>query len=315
MNKKVLIVGGSGYIGGQIAYNNPDWDVYDSLLFEKYFYLPNKFIFGDVRDTNKLSKILKNYDVVIWLAGIVGDGACNLNPLLTREVNEYSVKWLVDNYDGRIVFASTCSVYGASDEVLNESSKLNPLSLYAQTKINSEEILSKHKNNIVLRFGTIFGHSLRPRFDLVVNTLTAHAYVNKKIKVFGGDQWRPNVHVKDVAKAVSIAAESDKNGTYNVANENLKIIDIAEKVLDNLPETEMIVTESPFEDQRNYKVDSSLIKSKLGWSADYDVDYGVKQMLDLLVTGRVPNPFEPVFHNLNYLASRIETNEKLRYGN
>ena len=301
----VLIVGGAGYIGGQIAKNNPDWDVYDNLLFEKYFYLPNKFIFGDIRDTEKLSRILKNYDTVIWLAAIVGDGACTLNPLLTKEVNEYATKWLVDNYDGRIIFMSTCSVYGASDDLLTEESDVNPLSLYALTKINSEQILSQHSNTLVFRLGTIFGCSIRPRFDLVVNTLTAHAYLNKKIKVFGGEQWSPNIHVQDIARLVSYTATGTETGIYNVANENLRIVDIANVVKDNVPDTEMIITESPFEDNRNYKADCSKLQNTFAFKPAFSIDEGVKQLLELLESGRVKDPFDSNFHNANYLSNKL----------
>ena len=301
----VLIVGGAGYIGGQIAKNNPDWDVYDNLLFEKYFYLPNKFIFGDIRDTEKLSRILKNYDTVIWLAAIVGDGACTLNPLLTKEVNEYATKWLVDNYDGRIIFMSTCSVYGSSDDLLTEESSVNPLSLYALTKINSEEILSQHPNTLVFRLGTIFGCSIRPRFDLVVNTLTAHAYLNKKIKVFGGEQWRPNIHVQDIARLVSETATGTETGIYNVANKNLRIVDIANIVKNNVPDTEMIITESPFEDNRNYKADCSKLHNTFSFKPQYSIDDGVKQLLELLDSGRVKDPFDTNFHNANYLSNKL----------
>ena len=301
----VLIVGGAGYIGGQIAKNNPEWDVYDNLLFEKYFYLPNKFIFGDIRDTEKLSKILPKYDTVIWLAAIVGDGACTLNPLLTKEVNEYATKWLVDNYDGRIIFMSTCSVYGASDDLLTEESEVNPLSLYALTKINSEQILSKHPNTLIFRLGTIFGCSIRPRFDLVVNTLTAHAYLNKKIKVFGGEQWRPNIHVQDIARLVSYTATGTETGIYNVANENLRIVDIANVVKDNVPDTEMIITESPFEDNRNYKADCSKLQNTFAFEPAFSIDDGVKQLLELLKSGRVKDPFDTNFHNANYLSNKL----------
>ena len=313
-SNKVLIVGGAGYIGGQVAFASPLWDVYDNLTFENYFYLPNHFIYGDVRDHDKLKSILEDYDVIIWLAAVVGDGACNLNPLLTLDVNENSVKWLVDNFKGRIVFASSCSVYGAYDDMLNETSGINPLSLYANTKVNCEKILLKHNNSIILRFGTIFGHAIRPRFDLVVNILTAQAYLNKEIKVFGGEQWRPNVHVEDISSAIIASVYSDKVGVFNISNENLKIIDIAELVKKRLPETKITITKSPFEDNRNYKVDNSLAKDNLNWFPKYKVSYGVDQIVDVLESGRVPNPFDPIFHNLNYMANSVEISKKNRYG-
>jgi len=305
---RVLIVGGAGYIGGQIAKDNPEWDVYDSLIYEKYFYLPNKFILGDIRDTKKLSKILPNYDTVIWLAAIVGDGACLLNPVLTKDVNEYATKWLVKNYDGRIIFPSSCSVYGSSEGLLTEESKLNPLSLYALTKINSEKILMEHNNVLIFRLGTIFGCSIRPRFDLVVNTLTAHAYINKKIKVFGGDQWRPNIHVKDVAKLIGDVSVRSETGIYNLANENMKIIDIAHIVKRNISSTKLIVTESPFEDNRNYKADCSKLKNTFDFVPEYSIDMGVKEMLNFLKSGRVKNPFDSNFHNARYMHEYFEKN-------
>ena len=319
----VLIVGGFGYIGGQIAKDNPDWDVYDNLLYEKYFYLPNNFISGDVRDTEKISKILPNYEAVIWLAAIVGDGACTLNPLLTKEVNEYSVKWLVDNYEGKIIFMSTCSVYGASDEFLTEESEVNPLSLYALTKLNSEQILLNNSDCTIFRLGTVFGCSLRTRFDLVVNIFTANAYTKGEMTVFGGEQWRPNIHVKDVARIVGSATdfslyrkhaqieklflpESHKMfGVFNLGGENLRIVDIANIVKENVPEATINITESPFEDNRNYKVDSGKLDEVFAFKPKFTVDDGVKDILELLESGRVKNPFDVSFHNSNFLSGVV----------
>ena len=141
--KNILVVGGAGYIGGALTDRLTDYNlrVYDNLLYDNVYRKPVDFVFGDIRDTTKLYKQLEWADAVIWLAAIVGDPACNLNQDLTVDINERSVKWLCDNYDGRIVFISTCSVYGFNNKLLDEESELNPLSLYAWTKLNSEKHL------------------------------------------------------------------------------------------------------------------------------------------------------------------------------
>ena len=110
-NIKVLVVGGAGYIGGAVTdfltKRNIPFTVYDSLLYEQHYLKPVDFVYGDVRDTEKLKKLLKDYTHVIWLAAIVGDAACQVRPELTIAINQESVRWLAENYDGRIVFAST----------------------------------------------------------------------------------------------------------------------------------------------------------------------------------------------------------------
>ena len=156
----VLVVGGAGYLGGAVTDLLMDSQynvrVYDSLLYEEEYRKPVDFVFGDVRDAVLLKPQLQWADVVVWLAAIVGDGACAADPELTVDVNEGSVVWLVRNFDRRIIFTSTCSVYGANEGVLDEDSPLNPLSLYARTKLNAERHLA-NSPAIIFRLGTLFG--------------------------------------------------------------------------------------------------------------------------------------------------------------
>lgn len=232
--KNVLIVGGAGYVGGAITDiilqdNNYNVRVYDSIVYEDSFRKPVKFIYGDIRNEEILKPQLAWADVVVWLAAIVGDGACQLNPELTKSINQDSVSWLADNFNGRIIFMSTCSVYGAQNIELDEKSSLNPLSLYAETKLEAEKSL-KHKNAIIFRLGTLFGVGdlfSRIRLDLVVNILTVKAYTEGKISVFGGDQFRPLLHVKDVARAVKMNLESEHRGVFNLHRQNVRIMDLA----------------------------------------------------------------------------------------
>ena len=259
----ILIVGGAGYVGGVITdlliKNKYNVTVYDSLLYEDQYMKDCPFILGDVRDENKLKGLLSKFDTVVWIAALVGDGACNIDPKLTNEINFKSVEFLSQNFNGRIVFFSTCSVYGAQNQLLNENSSVNPLSLYASTKLKAENVL-KNKNAIIFRLGTLFGLSdkfARLRMDLVVNTLTAKAFIENKINVFGGEQYRPLLHVRDAAKAIHESISSKEVGIFNLSLDNFKIIDIANAIKDHFPSLEILIEDIPFQDTRNYRVDNS----------------------------------------------------------
>jgi nucleoside-diphosphate-sugar epimerase len=305
--KNILIVGGAGYVGGAITdliqQSNYNVRVYDALLYEDSFRKPVDFIFGDVRDTEKLSQQLKWADAVVWLAAIVGDGACQINPSLTKAINQDSVAWLADNYDGRIVFMSTCSVYGAQDKELDETSPTNPLSIYAQTKLEAEKYL-KHKNAIIFRLGTLFGVGdlySRIRLDLVVNILTVRAYLEGKISVFGGDQFRPLLHVKDVARAVLMNLETDHKGIYNLARQNVRISDLAYQVRMHFPDLLIETTDMPFQDTRNYRVSAKKAFDTFGFKSVHSIDEGIEELKYLVETKRIKDLKSPRYSNQAYL--------------
>ena len=187
---------------------------------------------------DKLQPQLDWADVTVWLAALVGDPACALNPDVSIAINQESVKWLAGHFDGRIVFLSTCSVYGARDGVLDESSPTNPLSVYAATKLEAERYLA-NKNAIIFRLGTLFGVGdvfSRIRLDLVVNTLAVRAHNLGKISVFGGDQFRPLLHVRDAAQAVVDNMATAHTGIFNLHKQNVRIIDLAYQVRNHFPD-------------------------------------------------------------------------------
>ena len=218
----------------------------------------------------------------MWLAAMVGDGACSKNPEVTINVNYKSVKNLLNNFSNKIIFMSTCSVYGQSNKILNELSKKNPLSLYASSKIDAEKLLNKSSNeSCIFRLGTLYGTGdqiSRIRLDLVVNILTMKAALNKPLEVFGGDQWRPLLHVKDVSNAILYAIENNITGTFNISDKNYKIKDLAFQIANHFKKkVDIKVSKIMFEDTRNYKVDSSKFK-KLGWLPKYKLDDGINEI-------------------------------------
>ena len=309
----VLVVGGAGYIGGAVVdlllESNHDVLVYDSLVFEESYRKDVEFVCGDIRDTEKLMVFLAKADCVIWLAAIVGDGACAVDPATTKIVNQDMVEWLSKNYDGRIIFMSTCSVYGASDGILDENSKTNPLSVYAETKLQAESFL-KDKNALIFRLGTLFGvgdYLSRIRLDLVVNTMTARAVSEGSLKVFGGDQWRPLLHVQDVADTIVENIATKNTGTFNLHYENMKMIDLAQQV-SKLTGAKVDIVETPFEDNRNYRVNSNKAINELGFLPLFDLNDGIQEVATLIQAGRIKDLNNPRYSNQRFMEMFHGTN-------
>ena len=305
---KVLIVGGAGYVGGGIVdllSKDNEVTVYDSLIYENSYRKNVNFIFGDIRDYKKINNILKEYDAVIWLAALVGDGACAINPALTHEINSETVKNLVKNFKGKIVFLSTCSVYGAQEGVLDENSEVNPLSEYASSKLVAEKYL-EDADAIIFRLGTLFGvgdQFSRIRLDLVVNILTTKAYIDKKMSVFGGEQWRPLLHVKDVANAIGHTLDTQTNGIFNLHYKNFKIIEIANEIKNKINDVEIETTPLPFQDARNYQVSSDKLKAVTGFEAAVDLTQGINEMHQLISSNRIKDINDPIYSNQNFLQT------------
>jgi nucleoside-diphosphate-sugar epimerase len=308
---KVLLVGGAGYVGGAIAdllRKKHEVIIYDNLLYEENYLKPCNFVFGDIRDNKKILKYYKWADIVIWTAALVGDGACSINPDITIDINVNTVKFLVKNFNKKIIFFSTCSVYGAREGVLDETSPTNPLSVYAHSKLQAEKILSS-KNCIIFRLGTLFGIGdlfSRIRMDLVVNTLVAKAIYKKEITIFGGEQYRPLLHVKDVARAVNLAIKSKKKGVYNLHYKNLIIHQIADKIKQNFKNLKINKINMKFEDLRNYSVSSEKVKKDLKFKPKYDLKFGIKELKDLLNQKRIKDISNPRYTNQLYLKNFIK---------
>src|SRR6516165_4270966 len=250
----VLVVGGAGYIGGHVtdrlAEASYNVRVYDNLLYEEKYLKPVDFVRGDILDRRRLEPHLDWADAVVWLAALVGDGACSLNPTLTEQVNLESLKWVVRHFDRRLVFMSTCSVYGAQDGILDEDSPVNPMSLYAKTKVEAEKVVAA-TNCITFRLGTIFGvgdRFSRLRLDLVVNLLTVKACLYRRMSVYGGTQYRPLLHVRDVAEAIVPNIATAHRGVYNLLVTNMTILEAAQQIAEQVPGVRIDRTELKFQD-------------------------------------------------------------------
>ena len=302
----ILVVGGAGYVGGGIVdklKQTHNVTVYDSLIYEESYRKNVNFVYGDIRDHDKLLPLLKENDAVIWLAALVGDGACSINPKLTFEINSESVKFLANNFDKRVIFLSTCSVYGAQEGLLNESSSINPLSEYASSKVQAEEYLSD-SNAIIFRLGTLFGISdefSRIRLDLVVNILVTKALTEGKLTVFGGEQWRPLLHVVDVANAIAHTIESGVTGIFNLHYKNFKIIDIAQAIIEKVPSASIETTPIKFQDARNYQVSSEKLYKESGFKASTNISKGIEEIYNLISNNRIKNVHHNRYSNQNFL--------------
>jgi nucleoside-diphosphate-sugar epimerase len=315
--EKVLVVGGSGYIGGltcdYLIRDGFEVTVFDNLLYENRFLKEIGFIHGDIRDTEKLYEVSKDFDVIVLMAALVGDPACSVDQSLTEEINFKSIKNFCDVVlpNKHLVFMSTCSVYGAQEGLLNEESKTNPLSSYASTKLASEKYILE-KGGTVFRLGTVFGLGdtySRLRMDLVVNVLTMKATKESEITINGGEQSRPIIAVKDIAEYVTEACKEKYNGIFVLAKENVIIKELGERVAKMIPGTKINYTEISFQDARNYRVDNTKSLETFKYKPQVTVEDEVKRMLEMFKENRVQNPEDKVYHNGAFLRNKKEKNE------
>ena len=321
----VLVIGGGGYIGSALIPKLLDAGLHvrilDMLLFgeEPLAGIKNherlEIVEGDLRRPDQVAEAMRGVESVIHLGAIVGDPACALDESLTIDVNlsaTLSIAGLAKSHGiKRFVFASTCSVYGACDEILDERSEVHPVSLYGHTKHASEKILaditSPNFQPTILRFGTIYGLSGRTRFDLVVNLLTAKAKIDGVITIQDGDQWRPFVHVDDAAAAVSSVLQAPLEVVggeiFNVGSneQNTTIRGVGELIHQQVPGAELTETATG-NDRRNYRVDFSKIRNLVDFNPAWTLESGIQQVLEAITSGKVENYKDPQYSNVAFLT-------------
>jgi nucleoside-diphosphate-sugar epimerase len=305
----VFIAGGCGYLGGAVTdlLLNTEHNVivYDNLLYEENYRKNIPFVYGDIRDQHKLKHYLDWADVVIWLGAFVGDQACAINQSLAKEINTDSLNFLVDNFKKKIIFTSSASVYGLAEGILTEESPLNPQSHYAMTKIWAEEIL-KNSNVLIFRLGTLFGISdtySRIRNDLILNILTMSAHTNNKLCIFGGNQWRPLIHVKDVAKTICENINFQKKGIYNLHKINITVLELAQLIKNYFKDLTLEITDTKFEDSRSYAISSLKAINILNFNPIITLENGILELKQLLEENRIKNCYSDRYSNYNYLKT------------
>ncbi|MDD2224791.1 MAG: NAD(P)-dependent oxidoreductase [Candidatus Shapirobacteria bacterium] len=321
---KILIVGGAGYIGSvlvrQLLKKNYKVGIVDIFRFGgesllEIYNHPNLDIFKeDIRNTDKIDKIISKYNIIVNLAAIVGDPACNREPDLTRSINVDAAinlyKLSEKNKCKKFIFASTCSNYGKmknSKLYVSETSDLVPLSLYAQTKVEVEKyLLSQNRNNIChptcLRFSTAYGIGPKIRFDLTVNEFTKDLAMGKELLVYGEQFWRPYCHIVDIARAVIATIEAPNKITsfavFNVGStkENYTKQMIVDEVRKNLPKIKVKYV-LQVDDPRDYRVNFDKIKKQLKFKTIKNVPNGIKEIIKLIKSGILSNPDDEKYKN------------------
>ena len=321
--KKIFITGGAGYVGSKLVPKLLE-SGYEVTVLDLMIYGENvlddhkklKKIKGDIRNKNLLEKIIPGHDAVLHLACISNDPSFELNPSLGKSINydafEPLVKVSVESKVNRFIYASSSSVYGIKKEKnVTEDMKLEPLTDYSKFKGECEKILNSYKSDnfttTTIRPSTVCGYAKRQRLDLVVNILTNHAFHNKEIKVFGGDQLRPNVHINDMVDsylAVLDAPSKKINGeVFNVGFKNQSVNELANDVKEVIgSDVKIIHTKS--DDNRSYHVSSEKIRDVLNFNTKYTVKDAVSDLKNAFEKKSLINTFnDEFFFNIKRMQS------------
>ncbi len=332
--KKILVIGGAGYVGSalvpKLLKKGYSVNVYDLYTYSRSKKL-GRDIFGDlvnnsklrqikadIRDAKKITKAVSDADAIIHLACLSNDPSVELDRGLGKEINYLSLfpflKAVNKFKTKRLIFASTPSVYGVKKELeVTEDLPLEPLTDYGLYKVFSEKAIADlvplaTTKWVILRPSTVCGYAPRLRLDLSVNILTNLAVNKGEITVFGGSQERPNIHIGDITdlyvKMLEYPDGKIAGKIFNAGNENLSILEIAQKVKRHVGKHVKIVVSASTDDQRSYRVSWKKINRELGWKPKKTVDDAIEDLMKAFKAGSIPKSLDdPIYFNIKWLKA------------
>ncbi len=317
---KVFVAGGAGYVGSKLVPALLDRG-HEVIVYDLYLYGSDIFgtyhthenlqeIQADIRNIDRVKESLKGCDTVIHLACISNDPSFELNPSLGKSINldAFEPFVLAAKACGvsRFIYASSSSVYGIKEEAnVTEEMSLEPLTDYSRFKAECEKILFSHMDPsftcCVLRPATVCGYAPRQRLDVVVNIMTNLAYNTGHIKVMGGNQLRPNIHIDDMVRAylhvLSVPAEKIQGETFNVGYDNHPVLElgkIVQRVVGNKRNVDLEII--PSNDNRSYHVSSKKIAEQLGFTPEHTIEDAVESLLEAFEGRKLDNPLENMYY-------------------
>jgi len=319
----VIVTGGAGYVGAMLipalldrGYNVTSLDlmIYGDQVLEQHPSL--RIVKGDLRDTELLEELMPSVDLVLHLACISNDPSFELNPSMGKEINLDAFRPLVEiakkNGVKRFIYASSSSVYGVKEvNDVSEDMSLEPLTDYSKFKAECEAILNEYQSDefttVTIRPATVCGYSPRQRLDVVVNILTNLAYHKRKISIFGGEQLRPNIHIKDMVRAYLAVIDAPKEKVagevFNAGYENHSVNDLGKTVVEVIGD-DVAVEYVPTDDNRSYHVSSKKIKNALGFEPKHTIKEAVEDLRMAFESGKLYNPLEnEMYFNIKRMQS------------
>lgn len=320
--ERVLVTGGAGYVGAvlvpKLLRHGYDVRVLDLFLFGEGVLdavrgdAGLELMRGDLRDRDVVRRSVAGCDAVIHLACISNDPSFELDPALGKSINYGAFRPLVeaarDAGVRRFIYASSSSVYGVKEEEsVTEDLSLEPLTDYSKYKALCEDILREYQSpgftTVVLRPATVCGYSPRLRLDLTVNILTNHAFTNGRIRVFGGSQYRPNLHIEDMTdlyvRLLELPDDAVAGRTWNAGYENHTVLEIAAQVRSVLADRPIEIVQEPTDDLRSYRICSDKIRHEIGFVPSHTVADAARDLVTAFGAGKIPNSMtDPRYYNI-----------------
>ena len=323
----VFVTGGAGYVGSALVpqmlrrgyrVKVLDLFIYGREVFDDVGRDANlELIQGDLRDQALLRQALPGCDAVIHLACISNDPSFELNPDLGKSINFDAFEPLVQISQAagvqRFIYASSSSVYGVKDEPdVNEEMALEPLTDYSKYKALCEEVLLRYQapgfTTVIIRPATVCGYAPRQRLDVIVNILANHAVNTGKIKVFGGEQLRPNIHIQDMVDLylllLELPAAQIAGKTFNAGFENHRVAELAQMVQNVVGADRVTIETVPTDDNRSYHVSSAKIARELGFTPQHTIEEAVRDLVAAFHAGKLPDSMTaPRYFNIKMMQA------------